>query len=203
MALSLIVKSIAAGFIIAIPTGPVGAICVRTALAQGRMAGLVSGLGSALGDAFYVAVAEFGLTAVSSFIMSQYHWLHFVGCILITCLGLNIILKTRLSGIRAMEENRHRRLFVSTLLLSLVNPAILISLTALIASLGMFGDRGDYLSASVCVLGVFIGSSLWWIMLTGILDRLKGRFTEMQMNGASRITGFVITGFGLSALLFL
>ena len=199
----LIVKSIAVGFVIAVPTGPVGALCVRRSLAEGRRAGLLSGLGSALGDAFYVTVAEFGISTVSSFIASQRQWLHLAGCILVVCLGVSIIAKAKLSAISAGKRGERSRTFVPALLLSLLNPTILLSLTALLASLGLAADKGDYASAAIVVAAVFTGSALWWLMVTSILDRMRGKLTEIHLTGLNRLTGVIITGSGLSALLVL
>lgn len=53
------------GFSIAAPVGPIGVLCIRRTLAEGRAAGLACGLGAATADAVYGAAAAFGLTAVT------------------------------------------------------------------------------------------------------------------------------------------
>ena len=63
-----LVKGIVIGFIIAAPVGPVGVLCIRRALADGQVAAFVAGLGAAVADTIYGAVAALGLTLVTDFL---------------------------------------------------------------------------------------------------------------------------------------
>lgn len=58
------------GLAIAAPVGPVGIVVIRRTITFGRGVGLISGLGAATADAFYAAVAAFGLTVISTFLVS-------------------------------------------------------------------------------------------------------------------------------------
>src|SRR3990172_12153858 len=75
------------GFSIAAPVGPIGVLCIRRTLAQGRLAGLLTGLGAATADAVYGSIAAFGLTAATSFLLGQGHWLRPAGALLLGYLG--------------------------------------------------------------------------------------------------------------------
>lgn len=61
--LSIFFRGLIIGFSIAAPVGPIGVLCIRRTLAEGRLAGFLSGIGAASADMFYGAVATFGLTA--------------------------------------------------------------------------------------------------------------------------------------------
>ena len=76
---SVLLRGLAIGFSIAAPVGPIGVLCIRRTLADGRLAGFVSGLGAATADAAYGAVAGFGLTMISAVLVSQQFWLRLVG----------------------------------------------------------------------------------------------------------------------------
>src|SRR6266496_5072039 len=88
MALNFMLKGLAIGFSIAAPVGPIGVLCIRRSLAEGRQLGLVTGLGAATADAVYGCVAGFGLTAVSSFLVGQKVWLGFFGGLVLCYLGI-------------------------------------------------------------------------------------------------------------------
>src|SRR5512134_3594586 len=86
--LTFFLRGLVIGFSIAAPVGPIGVLCIRRTLAQGRVAGLVSGLGAATADAFYGSVAGFGLTFLSGFLLGQQQWLRLVGGLFLLYLGV-------------------------------------------------------------------------------------------------------------------
>ena len=79
MDISFFLRGLIIGFSIAAPVGPIGVLCIRRTLAEGRASGLFSGLGAATADAIYVCIAGFGLTFISNFLISQLVWLRLVG----------------------------------------------------------------------------------------------------------------------------
>ena len=72
-------RGIVIGFSIAAPVGPIGILCIRRTLAQGRWYGFVSGLGAATADAIYGCVAGFGLTFISTLLVGQQMWIRLFG----------------------------------------------------------------------------------------------------------------------------
>lgn len=79
MSLSYFVKGLLIGFAIAAPVGPIGVLCIRRSLIQGRLYGWLSGLGAATADALYGSVAGFGLTVITGFLMGGKIWLQVIG----------------------------------------------------------------------------------------------------------------------------
>src|SRR5919206_4525412 len=77
--LGVFVRGLVVGLAVAAPVGPIGVLCIRRTLADGRAAGLVSGLGAATADAIYGCIAGFGLTFISSLLISQHFWLRLIG----------------------------------------------------------------------------------------------------------------------------
>src|SRR6476661_6636317 len=153
------------GFSIAAPVGPIGVLCIRRTLADGRLAGLVSGLGAATADALYGAVAGFGLTFVSTFLVSQQVWLRIVGGLFLLFLGLKTFL-IKPSTVSADSGGKGLlRAYASTVALTLTNPLTILSFAVVFAGLGLGSGSSDYLSAGLLVLGVFCGSALWWLLL--------------------------------------
>src|SRR5258708_36761269 len=79
MNLEFLLRGWVLGLLIAAPVGPIGVLCIRRTLAEGRLYGFVSGLGAATADATYGAVAVFGLTFSSDVFIGQRVWMQIIG----------------------------------------------------------------------------------------------------------------------------
>src|SRR5215467_2390489 len=146
--LMLAVKSVAAGVLIALPTGPVGLLCLRRTLTEGRSAGLSSGLGTVAADLCYLVVIQLGLTALSPALTGAGRWLRLAGGCAIVIAGARIMLTPRLDTPKQEQANELKGRFAWAFLLTVSNPTLLVTLTALVAALGLQSNRGDYVAAS-------------------------------------------------------
>ncbi len=191
------------GFSVAARVGPIGVLCIRRTLAEGRASGLVSGLGAATADAIYGCIAGFGLTFISSIFISQQVWLRLVGGVFLCCLGLKTFLARPVEQAASAEGNGLVGAYTSTFFLTLTNPMTILSFAAIFAGLGVASASGNYLSAGVLVLGVFVGSALWWLILSGGVSLFRARFSPQQLRWVNRVSGIIIMVFGLLALLSL
>lgn len=201
MPLSFLVKGILLGFSIAAPVGPIGVLCIRRTLSQGRLSGLVSGVGAATADAFYGSVAGFGLTYLTDLLVSQRSWIGLFGGVFLLYLGVRTFLSQPASEAAAAKTTSSLAGdYFSTLFLTLTNPMTILSFAAIFAGFGLAAQGGDYLSAGVLVLGVFLGSLAWWLLLSGIVGMFRGRFTTRWMVWVNRLSGTVLVLFGLSVL---
>jgi threonine/homoserine/homoserine lactone efflux protein len=196
-----LIKGLVIGLSIAVPVGPIGILCIRRTLTQGRIVGFLSGLGAATADAFYGAVAGFGLTFLSNFVIGQQTWLRLIGGVILCYLGIRtFVSKPAEQGI-SLEENSFWSAYLSTFFITLTNPMTILFFAAVFAGLGV-GSAGDYyVSAGILVLGVFIGSAMWWLILCGFTGILQRLFNFERLQWLNRISGLIIIGFGLFALL--
>ena len=204
-----ILKGILIGFSIAAPVGPIGVLCIRRTLASGRLAGLLSGLGAATADAFYGLLSAGSLTVISGFLIGHQAWLRLVGGVFLGYLGV----KTFLTRPAAVAENGSEpkaisRLkdYSSTLLLTLTNPMTILSFAAIFGGLGLGSPSGGsapagFMPAASLVGGVFLGSAAWWTLLSSGLSLLRQKVSGGLLVWVNRISGLVITGFGVAALL--
>ena len=197
----ILVKGLTIGFSIAAIVGPIGVLCIRRTLAEGRIPGLVTGLGAATADALYGAVAGFGLTLISNFLVNQLFWLRIVGGLYLLYLGIKTIIEKPIHEEYEMDRMELLSAYSSTFLLTLTNPMTILSFAAVFLGLGFTPETGNYLSASILVLGVFLGSTLWWILLSGGVNLFRDKFDFAMLSWVNRITGGIIYGFGLYALL--
>lgn len=200
MEITFLFKGLVIGFSIAAPVGPIGVLCIRRTLAQGRTYGLVSGLGAATADALYGCVAAFGLTFLSSMLISQQFWLRLVGGLFLCSLGIKIFLAKPAEESAVADENGLIAAYASTFFLTVTNPLTILAFSAMFAGLGIVSEYQDYVSSGILVLGVFSGSALWWLILSGGVNLFRGKLNPRGLQWVNRISGAVIAGFGFFAI---
>ena len=191
------------GFSIAAPVGPIGVLCIRRTLAEGRISGFVTGLGAATADAIYGCIAGFGLTLISSFLINYQGWFRLVGGIFLFYLGLKTFLAKPAEQAASIKGKGFISDYTSTFFLTLTNPMTILAFAAIFAGLGVAKGCRDYVSAGILVLGVFLGSTLWWFILSSGMSLFRKKFNLQALRWVNRISGIIITIFGASLLMSL
>lgn len=188
------------GFAIAAPVGPVGILCIRKALADGRVAAFVAGLGAAVADTFYGAVAGLGLGLVNDFLFAHKATLSLVGGVFLIFLGIRtlrkppVLLPTGTTHVGLVKD------FLSSFTITLTNPGTIIAFMAVFASFSVVSFEKSTLDASMIILGVFVGSSLWWATLASAAGAVRSHFTPIWLLWLNRISGGALMLFGLVVL---
>ncbi len=203
MDFSFFARGLLIGLSIAATVGPMCILCIQRTLYKGQLYGLVSGLGIATADAAYGSIAAFGLTLITSFLVSQQGWIRLIGGLFLIYLGLKAVISKPAERGAAAKANSYFGAYVSTLVLTLTNPLTILSFAAIFAGIGVGGANKSFISATTVVLGVFTGSSLWWCILTGGISLLRGKFTPRWLRWINRISGIILILFGIFALLSL
>jgi len=198
---SLLLRGLAIGFSIAAPVGPIGVLCIRRTLAQGRLCGFASGLGAATADAVYGCIAGFGLTAVSDLLIGQQTWLRLIGGLFLCWLGVKNLLAKPAQQAAAPKQGALMGAYVSTLFLTITNPMTIISFAAIFAAMGLGGGTTDYAGAALLVSGVFLGSAAWWLLLSGGVGLFREKLNNDHLRWVNRVSGAIIAGFGLACLM--
>jgi threonine/homoserine/homoserine lactone efflux protein len=202
--IALFLKGLVLGLSVAAPVGPIGVLCIRRSLTKGPATGFVSGLGAATADACYGAVAAFGLAAVSSFLLEIESALRLGGGLFLIWLGVKTFRAVPVTPGVEGGNGGHGGAFLSCFALTLANPATILSFIALFAGLGFAGSAAGqgsgYEGAAMLVAGVFLGSSLWWLGLSSIAGILRKRITRRALVGINRLSGVVLSLFGLYVL---
>ena len=200
MDLGLYLKGFIMGFSIAAPVGPVGLLCIRRTLANGRLSGFVSGLGAATADGIYGLIAGFGLTFVAAALVEQQFWLRLIGGAFLIYLGARTFLAHPAAEPAALKASGLWMDYFSTLAVTLTNPLTILAFAAVFAGLGFTsGQRYDQ-SVVGLVLGVFSGSAAWWLLLSLGVSLLRSRVTLRGLQWVNWSAGVLIVGFGLVAL---
>ena len=195
-------KGIFIGFAMAIPIGPIGIMCIRKTLTEGRLRGLIIGLGAATADLLYGCVAAFGLTVISNTLFNQRIWIRLIGGALLIFLGIRTFRAHPANPKIPFNSSGMLRSYLTTVFLTLTNPLTIFAFIAVFVALGL-GNMTGYISASTLVAGVFIGSFLWFLSLSSgvIFFRKKLDITGLQW--VNRIAGILIIVSGIVAMVSL
>ena len=187
------------GFTIAAAVGPISLLVIRRTLAEGRLYGLVSGLGVATADATYGAMAAFGLSAITDVLVNARQVFGLVGGIFLLWLAWQTVRSTPTEAASVSTRRRgYAGAYLSILGLTMANPMTILSFGALFAGLGVTsGATGD---AVLVVLGVLLGSTMWWIVLTTVIGTLRTRVTPVWIHRINLVSGVVIGAFAIVAI---
>jgi len=189
-------KGIAIGFGMAIPIGPIGILCIRKTLTEGRLRGLVIGLGAATADLFYASIAAFGLTFISDTLVSQRFWIRLVGGALLLFLGIKIFRALPTDPKLHINNGGILRSYLTTIFLTLTNPITIFAFLAVFAALGLDSEL-KFFSAIVLVAGVFIGACLWFILLSSGTILFRSKLDLDGLRWVNKIAGVLIIISGL------
>ncbi len=198
-----LLKGIILGLSIAAPVGPIGILCIRRTLANGMGIDFISGLGAATADALYGLIAALGISVVSVFLLDHQVYLRLSGGLFLLYLGFATFRSIPVEVSATAHENVKGFLgaYISTVFLTITNPMTILSFAAVFAGLGSDDKAGDYLSSVLLVVGVFSGSTLWWFILSGMVSALRQKFDKKRLRWVNRISGLIISGFGIFSLI--
>jgi threonine/homoserine/homoserine lactone efflux protein len=197
---SLLLRGFALGFAVAASPGPIFFLCLRRSLVRGWLYGLCSGFGVATADAFYAAVAAFGIGAIASAASGGQRWLALVGGAVLVLLGVRTMLdRSQESALIAPPSKTGLAWgYASTLGLTIANPATIVSFAALVATLNI-GISG-WAQPSLVVVGVGLGSATWWCVVAVVAASLRSRVTPAVVRGISLFSGVAIAILGVAAV---
>ena len=197
---ALFARGVILGFTIAAAVGPISLLVIRRTLAEGRLVGIVSGMGVATADGTYGAIAAFGLTAITDVLVDWRRALGLVGGLFLLWLAWRTF--RSVPGEAATVATDGRRglpgAYLSTLGLTLTNPMTILSFAALFVGLGVTG--GDAAGAASLTLGVFGGSAAWWVVLVTVVGAFRSRLTTTGMRRVNMASGLLIGAFAIIAI---
>ncbi|MGG4547594.1 LysE family transporter [Rossellomorea marisflavi] len=196
-----LLKGLLIGFTVAAPVGPIGILCINRTLSKGRLTGFVSGLGAASADAIYGCIAAFGLTFITSFLISQKLWLQLIGGLFLCYLGIQTY-RSRPAGHAASARGGGLlKSYTSVFFLTVTNPMTILFFIGIFSGIGLGKSSFDMGSALLMVTGVFLGSAAWWLSLSFGVSLFRKKFSNDSLAWINRLSGIIVFGFGVFALL--
>jgi threonine/homoserine/homoserine lactone efflux protein len=194
----LLARAIVLGFTIAAAVGPISLLTIRRTLAHGRLYGFASGLGVAVADSTYAAIAAFGLTAVTSLLVGARAPLGLIGGAVIVYLGLRTMTSRPIETAKVADRPGLTAATASIYGLTMTNPMTIRSFAALFGAMGL--SRQGINEAVVLTLGVFLGSGLWWVVLVTSVSWFRSRVTLTGLTWVNRLSGLVLVVLGAAAI---
>lgn len=198
--IDVLFKGVGVGIAVAAPVGPIGLLCIKRTLANGKAAGIASGLGAASADAVYGFMVAAGFAA-TGLLVSYAGPMELFGGLLIALLGLLSIwafLKNAGAEAKPAEAASGRGLlpaYAATFMLTISNPMTILAFVALVAGLG--ASAASYPGAAyILVLGVFSGSALWWLFLVTAASTARSRITPHATRWLDLVSGAVLLVWG-------
>ena len=191
----IFLSSLLIGLSIAAPVGPIGLLTIQRSLEHGPRAGLATGLGAAAADAVYGAIGAYGVRWLLDALVAARVPLALFGGAFLLWMAWQL-LRAPVAGQAAITAPARNgwQYFASTFVLTLSNPATIFSF---IAIFGSMAGRAGSSSPALMVLGVLIGSALWWLMLSSAVGRLRERFDATWRRRVNLVSAAVLVAFAL------
>jgi len=201
MLLGFLLKGMVVGIIIALPAGPVGILCIRRTIFHGRLAGFVSGLGAASADAVFGIIAAFGLTFVSNLLLDHQNWLRLGGAGFLLYIGISAFTADPLEGTQSHRDPESLLAdYASAFVLTITNPITILAFLAIFAAIGFSGPEATLGRAGILVLGVWLGSLLWWAGLAFGAGMVRLSFSRDHLVWINRGSGGILVFCGAALL---
>ena len=207
--IALAIEGAIIGFLIAVPVGPAAVLCIRRSITVGAVAGYMTGIGAALGDSVFGAVAAFGLSFVEQFVKEREGWLLGIGGVVLVVMGWTTMRhRPRTVGDPVADDHEHRvsthlQYASSSFFITVFNPLTVMAFGAAFAGRNLAGVGASLPDAGLLVAAVFCGALGWWTIICTAAVALRARFTGVGLLWLNRISGAVILVFGVAALVSL
>lgn len=191
-------RGLVIAIIFGIPAGAIGALTIQRTLKSGFTTGFLTGMGSTAADVLYACVGAFGLTMVSDFLTAHQKPVGIVCGLLIIGIGLYILLRKDERQVHDMPvtATTNWRAFLSSFAVAIINPATVITFITAFAGLG-FTRVPDMISGMSLVLGIGVGTTLWWLALAGLTSWIKTRMSVRWLTRAAKGMSLLMIAFGL------
>jgi threonine/homoserine/homoserine lactone efflux protein len=201
--LSPFIQGIIIGLTLAVPVGPISLLCIRRAVADGRLHGIVSGLGVTTADSFYATVAVLGLTVVSGFIVAHQFLFRAVAGLVLILVGVRVFLSVPAEPGENGGHGSYPKDYLTLLGIALANPMTLLFFLVVLPGFGIVIGGTSLILSLEFVVGVFFGSVAWWVILCGSVGSVRSRLTTRNLRLINRISGAVIVLFGIGTFILL
>jgi threonine/homoserine/homoserine lactone efflux protein len=194
--LAALFSGIGIGFTVAAPIGPMGMLCIQRTLASGMATGLATGFGAATVHLAYSALAVLGLGSLAQ------PWVeaNAAGFGIVSALTLLwFAIRTHRNSLMLQETNeidrvRLARAYLSAIALGFTNPLTVI---LFLAALNAFSAQS---AAAPLIAGVFVGSAVWWTVLSTMVATARSRLTPRMLSLSSRFASLMLLGLGTTML---
>ena len=174
----------------AMSPGPSMALIIRNSIKYGRVSGLLSSIGHAIGIGIYAAISVVGLQLILINNIFLFNTIQFCGSVFLLILGI-LFLKNSAEKLSIDDEQKKLNSFAQGFAISILNPKILIWFAAI------FSQFIDVSSTSMTkFIMVFMASSIdgvWYIIVTvTVTGFCLKHFLESNTKIIQNLSGIVL-----------
>jgi threonine/homoserine/homoserine lactone efflux protein len=202
MDLILIAKSLSAGFLLGAVVGPIGMLCIQRSLSDGFMAGFATGVGAALAESTYGAIAVFGISAISETLNQYEGYFKVIGGAYLLWLAYKSWYQQPKDATKSSQVKKRDlpTMMASTFVLTITNPVTILLFLGVFTSFDILDADFTYSDATLSIISFFIGSMMWWSMLSTIASSLRKRLTYQRLRQINQVSGIILAIFGIVSL---
>ncbi|MFZ5941409.1 MAG: LysE family translocator [Bacteroidota bacterium] len=202
MGIELLLKGILAGWLVSIPLGPVGVLCIQRTINKGRLAGFISGLGATFADTIFAVIAGLGITFIVKFIEEKQVYFQTLGGIIVIIIGINLFVSSPVKQYKMIRRGKHTILrdLISVFFLTFSNPLTILFFIAFFAGVNLASGTMEIEHVGMMVLGVASGSASWWFLLSGTVSLFRNRVRLKNIWWINKVTGVLLFVIGLGVI---
>lgn len=197
--MSLFIEGMFVGFSIAAPVGAIGFLCIQQTLRGGIQLGIATGLGAATADTMYGILVALGMKATQSLLIRVKYPLSIVGGLFLCYLGIKKFFSVPPSTNHKPVSDNLWKAYIITFFLTLTNPTTILDFAAIFTGLSV--DTSTYVKGLTFVSGVFLGSALWWFILSFTVSLFRRKISQTVLLYINKIAGVAIFCFGVYAIM--
>lgn len=204
MELSLLIKGLIIGIAVSIPLGPIGVLCVQRTINKGWYSGFVSGLGAATSDTIYAVVAGFSLSYIINFLEMYEFYFQILGALVLMIMGYHIFRSCPVSDLKKYKSKGRSSWqdYLITLVITISNPLAIFVFLAVFAGSGVVMGLDNIFHSGLIVVGVALGASLWWFLLTGLVNIFRHKFNLRRLWWTNKIAGSLIMALAVGSIIY-
>lgn len=188
---SYLLKGVLIGILFGVPIGAVGAMSMQRTLTHGIWAGIVTGMGSSIADVLYACVVAFGFGIISDMLLKNQTVINIVGGSIIFIMGINMILKKNQEVERIPKVTDDVKMFLQSFVIGITNPTAILSFIFACTCFEISGQM-DLFDGFQLVIGVFVGTMIWWVLLAVITNTLKNKIGEQRLKNTNKVFGVML-----------
>lgn len=183
-------KGLFIGFSLGLPAVPMNTLCVRRSLRYGIAAGVATALGIALTDSIYSFLAALSVTTVSNFLATKKIFVLSMGSISLIYLGIKALASH--SPVVVGTQDRFNLIVLKTALVTLANPLTLALFIAAFSRFNISTHELNNSSLGLLTMGIFIGSTLWFSLISTSLVFIKSKFSHTFIKSINILSGVTL-----------
>lgn len=196
---SIFVKGMIIGIVVSISFGPVVLTTIQKTINNGKVRGLIGGMGVAIADTIYSIIAAYSVSSASQIINNFQVPIRLIGAIILLIVGIKITIKNYSLTSDEPKKNLHSACedFFSSFFLALLSPQTVLVFALLFTTLNIIPRETNSLQLTKLCFGVFVGASMWWSFIVCSISIFLDKLCLNNLPWINKIIGSSVIFFSI------